>query len=201
MNGFRLLESVTFDEEAKDHQFSQYVTPIVGVWYESNQVLGQVHAYRINMGAILEDGGHNLLKSVLDQDEELLSLYYMITDSSTEGYDFWYPSIAAKNQLPGFDTPEWQITYIKLLKVDNDFRGKKLGHRIMSELEKGLENTNSILLHSCPQEGPVAQENIIGLNRYYERMGFTELEPCSDLMIKTRNELIYKVETESLLTA
>jgi GNAT superfamily N-acetyltransferase len=203
MNGFRLLESVDFnnDTETKDNDFNQYVTPIVGAWYEGDKVLGQLHAYRIDAGKMLKEGGHDLLRNVMEQDEELISLYFLMTDKATEGYDFWYPSADAKPHLQGFEDPDWQITYIKLLRVDNDFRGRKLGHRIMSEYEKSLPEAATVLLHSCPLEGPAKTENILGLNRYYESMGFTELEKDSDLMVKPAQKLKHELESGLGLTA
>lgn len=201
MNGFRLLESVNFGADIQDQDFNRYVTPVVGAWYEGNKVLGQVHAYRIDAGKMLEQGGHDLLQKVLEQDEELMSLYYMMTDEGTRGYDFWYPSSQAKPHLEGFEDPNWQITYVKLLSVENDFRGRKLGHRIMAEFEKALPESKTVLLHSCPQEGPTKLENILGLNKYYESMGFKELEKGTDLMAKPSSAMQQRLDHEQSLTA
>lgn len=201
MNGFRFLESVDFSDDIKDNDFNKYVTPVVGAWYEGNTVSGQVHAYRIDAGKILSEGGHDLLKKILDQDHELLGMYYLITDKGTEGYDFWYPSAEAKLNLPGFQDPDWQITYIKLLRVDNGYRGRKLGHKIMAELEKNLTNSKTVLLHSCPLEGPVKTENILGLNRYYESMGFVEIGKDSDFMARQNLFLDNTCHKELRLTA
>lgn len=145
----------------------------------------------IDIPAILNFGGNQKLRAVLENDSLLVDLQIatLLTGHSQKSDEFdgqWLPSIVSQAHKFGIKPHTSGVLFIRMIEADRFLRGTGIAHHLIQHICQQLgDEFPLVLLEACPvdyQLDMTCQELYEGqmkLESHYMKMGFVRTEEAA----------------------